>query len=89
MYHSHVFDGSVASEKLCAACWLVRECFAERHEHGLPFPSDLRHTIRECVSDDGEEWRVHMAMLQRRWRTSPRGRKWLHRRWNERREHVS
>jgi hypothetical protein len=89
MYHSHVFGGSAASEKLCAVCWFVREAFADRHEHWMPFPRDLRHTIRECVSDYGEDWRVHMAVLQWRWRTSASGRKWLRRRWEEGRANVS
>lgn len=79
--HSHVYDGSAASEDMCFACWWARTEFAEAHPL-IPVPSMFMEDVRGCISDEEEpRWRLILASLLRRFRTSPRGRLTLHKKW--------
>jgi len=64
--HSHVFDGSASSEKMCAICTIVRDDFAAAH--GItPMPSDTIFQIHECIQGErSNAWRIHLAILLRR-----------------------
>lgn len=78
--HAHIFDGNASSETMCAVCWVVRESFSEAH--GLRCqPSDIRNMLAECIQGErSSPWRLHLAILKRRWRVSPSGRIHLQRR---------
>lgn len=78
--HFHVFDGNARSEAMCSVCWLVRASFSE--QHGLQCqPGDIRNMLAECIQGErSSPWRIHLAMLERRWRVSRSGRIHLHRR---------
>jgi hypothetical protein len=84
LYHSHVFDGTAGSEKMCAVCWFVRESFANAHGQTC-VPSNVLETLRECSHGDrSSPWRLHLAVLLRRRRTAPACRWWLRREWMRR-----
>jgi hypothetical protein len=78
--HAHVFDGHARSEKMCAVCCVVRESFSE--QHGLRCqPWDIRNMLAECIQGErSSPWRLHLAILKRRWRVSPSGMVHLHQR---------
>lgn len=79
--HFHAFDGSAASEDMCFVCWLALEQFAAAH--GSYFaPSELTNFLQECIGtndDEEDEWRPVLAVIYRRWRISPGGRRQLQR----------
>lgn len=79
-YVSYVGEGTAHSEHECFWCWWTRTVFSEAHGGG-PVPSALEEELRECSRwDDNSPWRVHLAALKRRWRTSTVGRQALARR---------
>jgi hypothetical protein len=69
---------------MCAICWVVRESFSEAH--GLRCqPWDIRNMLAECIQGErSSPWRLHLAILERRWRVSPSGRIHLHERISQR-----
>lgn len=86
--HFDLYEGTASNEKMCAACWCIREAFSQAH--GVTYqPSSLIQFLGECVldNDDPEDpWRPLLAAVKRRQRVSARGRAFLRHRWDERRE---
>lgn len=76
LYNSYIFEGYPGSEKICFACWWVREKFAEAHRGIHPAPSDMIDELRQCIDGDGEdsEWRDDLASILRRARLASRER---------------
>jgi hypothetical protein len=72
--HAHVFDGPVRSDKMCSVCWVLREDFADAHGMRC-MPSNLWEMLDECTQGErSSPWRLHLAILKRRWRVSRSGR---------------
>lgn len=90
--HASLWEGEWSTEKMCAACWVVRACFADVEGHALCTPSRLVETLRECIADRlpaGErsappDWTLELASVLRRYRTSMAGRRRLRRKWADR-----
>ena len=77
----YVSDGYGHSEKECFACWWTRREFWEEHGGG-PMPWALEDELRECIGGERRNpWRIHLAALRRRWRTSAPARRALHEGW--------
>lgn len=76
-YVSYVGDGTAHSEHECFGCWWTRTVFSEAHGEG-PVPSNLWNEVRDCIDGDRDSpWRIHLAAIKRRWRTSISGRRHL------------
>lgn len=79
--HSHVYDGSAASEAMCFGCWWARKVFMISPEHDVtPTPRFLWRDIADCTEDRSSPWRSLLSGIKARWRTSPSGRARLQRR---------
>ena len=73
LVHANVFDGTATTEKMCAACWCVRQSFVEAHGQSRP-PSALAEMLRDCIGendDADDQWRPLLASVLRRYRISP------------------
>jgi hypothetical protein len=72
--HFSVF-GDANYERLCFACWLVREEFRLAH-HTSALPSTLRDRLDECVAEEcresegGARWAELVAQLRERRRAA-------------------
>lgn len=76
-YVSYVDEYRGNSEKECFVCWWTRAAFRDAHG-AFPMPSILWEELRDCIDGDrSSPWRLHLAALKRRWRTSPFGRREL------------
>lgn len=79
--HSNLFEHTWSREKLCFACWLTREQFAEAHGQSFA-PHMLRDQLQQCIDENdkrGDPWRPLLAALLRRRRLTRRGRLfWFH-----------
>lgn len=84
--HFDVFEGEANHEAACFVCWGVRQQFADAHGQSFA-PSMLDDQLWACIDGDGEsEWRDSLAIVLRRYRTSPSGRKHLAAKWDHLRE---
>lgn len=86
---SFVFDGTARSEALCFWCWGDWEAFGDAHDM-KPMPNIFWQALQDCVpryayvdarAVPPSEWAGPLARLKSRWRTSPRGRAALSRKW--------
>lgn len=66
--HFSAYDGSVVSEKLCAACDKDRDLFGDAHD-GYPIPSYFQEMLQECIAEEPEsaaKWGPMLAALKAR-----------------------
>lgn len=65
-----LFEGHASADKLCAACWAVRDAFGQEHRL-YPSASTLTEHLHECISEGGESarrWRPRLRAIGRRTR---------------------
>lgn len=70
LVHFSIYDGNIASDKMCGLCEVARKEFSDAHYSGLPQPAYFPELLSRCISDGDEEsdakWRPMLDAIEAR-----------------------